>query len=102
MGLGKFFTSAVTAWRREERVEISINAKDERKDNHHGFFCTLTLRTSILRPLSDESPSGICKACTNASVNCCTTGKINALAAPYGEKRGKALFKKYPHQENLK
>lgn len=43
----------------------------------------LTLRTSIFRPLSDEGPSGICRACTNASVNCCTTGKINALAAPY-------------------
>jgi len=44
---------------------------------------SLTLRTSILRPLSDDCPSGICRACTNASVNCCTTGKIKALAAPY-------------------
>ena len=49
----------------------------------NNYSMTLTLRTSILRPLSDEGPSGICRACTNASVNCCTTGKINALAAPY-------------------
>lgn len=46
-------------------------------------FWSLTFKTSILRPLSDEGPSGICRACTNASVNCCTTGKIKALAAPY-------------------
>ena len=42
-----------------------------------------TLRTSIFRPLSEEGPSGICRACTNASVNCWTTGKISALAAPW-------------------
>lgn len=43
----------------------------------------LTFKTSILNPLSDVGPSGICKAWTKASVNCCTTGKIRTLAAPW-------------------
>lgn len=45
----------------------------------------LTFNTSILNPLSDVGPSGICKAWTKASVNCCTTGKIRTLAAPWVE-----------------
>lgn len=43
----------------------------------------LTFKTSILNPLSDVGPSGICRAWTKASVNCCTTGKIRTLAAPW-------------------
>lgn len=45
--------------------------------------CVFTFRTSILNPLSDVGPSGIWRAWTKASVNCCTTGRISTLAAPW-------------------
>lgn len=55
---------------------------DHPADSQHPQQQALTFRTSILNPLSDVGPSGICRAWTKASVNCCTTGKIRTLAAP--------------------
>lgn len=102
MGLGKFFTSVVTAWRREGGQLRQKTSQRTSERTSAAVFRSLTLRTSIFRPLSDDGPSGICRACTNASVNCCTTGKISALAAPY--RRGETLhhFRKHPVQETLR